>query len=152
VTEAREEGTVESGRTVGWSVRLEAESDGVTAQARIGQLADSGAGWDAHDAELMPSFEAHQFYVVMPHPEWGELAGDYVRDYHAQRPRDIWSFQVRSNRAGVVVLRWHGPKEVLARSKVVDLETGEILPAVAFAKGDEFKMAAGRREFQWRMR
>jgi hypothetical protein len=152
VTEAREEGTVESGRTVGWSVRLEAESDGVTAQARIGQLADSGAGWDAHDAELMPSFEAHQFYVVMPHPEWGELAGDYVRDYHAQRPRDIWSFQVRSNRAGVVVLRWHGPKEVLARSKVVDLETGEILPAVAFAKGYEFKMAAGRREFQWRMR
>lgn len=136
----------------GWSVRLEATSHDATAVARLGQLTDSEAGWDAHDAELMPSFEAHQFYVVMPHPEWGALAGDYVRDYHPRRRTDSWSFEVRSNRDGKVVLRWEGPKPLLEQSAVVDLETGKVIPAASFGKGYGFEMGAGVRRFLWRVR
>jgi hypothetical protein len=136
---------------LGWTVRLEAESAGVTARARIGQLPDSSLGWDAHDAELMPSFEPHQFYVVMPHPEWGELAGDYVRDHHPPQRTDSWRFQVRSNQGGKVILRWSGPKDVLRQSWLVDVETGKAIHAGS-EKQIEFAMPAGSREFLWRVR
>jgi hypothetical protein len=146
------DGPGRGGQPVGWSVRLEATAGGATASARLGQLPDSSAGWDAHDAELMPSFEPHQLNVVMPHPEWGEFAGDYVRDYHRTSRADRWRFQVRDNLGGKVVLRWDGPAQVLEQSWVVDLETGEVIPAAGFARGYEFEMPAGVRELEWRVR
>jgi hypothetical protein len=151
VTESGGRGPTAPPAVLGWTVRLEAESAGVTARARLGQLPDSSPGWDAHDAELMPSFEAHQFYVVMPHPEWGELAGDYVRDHHPPRRTDSWRFQVRSNQGGKVILRWSGPKDVLRQSWLVDLETGKAIHAGS-EKQIEFAMPAGSREFLWRVR
>ena len=137
----------------GWTVRLDATALGVTTNARIGQLPDSLDQWDAHEAELIRSNEAHQFYVVMPHPDWGEFSGDYVRDYHPPRRTDVWRFDVRSNLGGEVVLRWDGPKSVLEQSVVVDLETGLAIPAMKLEKeGYVFKMPPGAREFLWRVR
>ncbi len=147
---AERESTV--GGNVGWSVRLEASSNQTTASARIGQLADSHEGWDVHDAELMPSFETHQFYVVLPHPEWGEYAGDYVRDYHGHVRTDEWRFEVTSNEEASVELRCDGPRAVLEQSFVIDIETGEAIPASALGKGYEFKMQPGARAFLWRVR
>ncbi len=136
----------------GWWVRLEAEAGGVTARARLGQLHDSVEAWDAHDAEMMPSFEAHQFYVVLPHPEWGGLAGDYVRDFHPIRRTDAWWFEVRSNLGGKVTLRWDGAAAVLRQSFLVDPETGEVFSAAELEKGYEFTMEPGAKQFIWRVR
>jgi hypothetical protein len=136
----------------GWSIRLEAVSGGTTTTARIGQFADSVDGWDAHDAELMPSFEPHQFYLVLPHPEWGEYAGDYVRDIHGFARTDAWRFEVRSNIGGDVTLRWDGPLPVLRQSFVIDLATGAAIPAAKLEKGHSFAMAPGSRAFLWRVR
>jgi hypothetical protein len=91
--------------------------------------------------------------VVMPHPEWGELSGDYVRDYHARSRSDEWRFEVRSNRDGWVTLRWDGPRAVLEQSVVVDLKTGKAIPALELEKeGLRFEMDAGARAFLWRVR
>ena len=123
------------------------------ADATIGQLPDATRGWDARDAELWSSVEAHQFYVVMPHPDWGEFAGDYVRDYRNRRRSDTWAFQVQSNVGGSVVLRWDGPRKILEQSIIVDLETGATIPAAKLEKeGYPFVMTAGVREFLWRVR
>ncbi len=73
------------GRAMGWTIRLDATISGMTATARLGQLGSSLRGWDLHDAEYLGSFEDHQFSVVMPHPEWGSYAGNYVRDYRSPR-------------------------------------------------------------------
>jgi len=141
------------GQTVGWSVRLQATALGVTAHARIGQLPDSLETWDLHDAEHMPSFEEHQLSVVMPHPEWGEFAGDYVRDYHPWSRTDAWRFEVRSNLEAKVVLRWDGPMSVMEQSVIVDLETGKTIPVIKLhGEGYGFKMTPGIRGFLWRVR
>ncbi len=139
--------------SVGWSVRLEATMSGVAATARLGHLPDSRSDWDWHDAEHMPSFEAHQLAVVMPHPDWSERDGNYVRDYRPNRPADVWKFEVRSNQGGVVVLRWDGPETVLKRSVVVDRETGKTIEALKLVEeGYRFKMNPGVRKFLWRVR
>ncbi len=146
-------GRTSMGGVVGWTVRLDATLDGVITTARLGQLDDSVSGWDLHDAEYLGSFEDHQFSVVMPHPEWGEFAGNYVRDYRESRRNDAWRFEVRSNLGGSVVLRWTGPKSILEQSFVVDLETGKTFSAIELEKeGYSFKMQAGTREFLWRVR
>lgn len=138
----------------GWTVALSATLQGVTASARIGQLAEAESARDLRDVELMPSVEAHQFYVVMPHPDWGVYAGDYVRDYHAlQRGGDTWRFEVTSNVGGSVVLRWDGPRYALRTSVITDLETGEALPAVTLQnEGYRFDMRPGVHRFEWRVR
>lgn len=134
-------------------MRLGATQAGVTATARIGHQPDSKGGWDLHDAEHMPSFEAHQLAVVMPHPEWGMGSGNFVRDYHGIRRSDVWRFQVKSNVEGSVVLQWRGPEMVIQQSVVVDLKTGESIPAEKIGrKGYRFEMPAGVREFEWRLR
>ncbi|MEE4271899.1 MAG: S8 family serine peptidase [Thermoanaerobaculales bacterium] len=137
----------------GWTVHLNATLEGVTAWARIGQLSESVAGRDVRDVELMPSAEAHQFYVTLPHPDWGEFAGAYVRDYHAPARGDAWVFEVSSNLGGSVLLRWDGPRHVVKRSVIIDLDSGEALPALTLqSDGYRFDMKPGVRRFQWRVR
>jgi len=151
--EAVADGPRGGSRAPGWSVRLTATLDGVVADATIGQLPDADRGWDARDAELWQSVEAHQFYVVLPHPDWGDFAGNYVRDYRNRRRSDTWRFEVQSNLGGPVVLRWDGPRSILEQSIIVDLETGATIPAAKLEKeGYPFEMAAGVREFLWRVR
>ncbi|MEX1312149.1 MAG: S8 family serine peptidase [Candidatus Sulfomarinibacteraceae bacterium] len=141
------------GRAMGWTVRLDATMSGITATARLGQLVDSAPGWDLHDAEHQGSFEDHRFAVVLPHPEWGEYAADYVRDYRAPKRSDSWSFEVTSNVGGSVVLRWAGPRRVLEQSVVVDVATGTTFSAIELEKeGYRFEMGAGARRFIWRVR
>jgi Subtilase family len=147
------DGPVFSERSSGWTVRLDATIADVTASARIGQLSSATLRWDAFDAELMPSAEAHQFYVVVPHDDWNEYAGPYVRDYHGERRTDAWEFEVRSNVGGTVLLRWDGPSKILEQSVVIDLETGTAIPAVKIGReGYKFVMSPGVREFVWRVR
>ena len=137
----------------GWSVDLQASARGVSAKARIGHLPDSRRGWDLHDAEHMPSFEAHQLAVVMPHPDWDTRAGNYVRDFQSPRPSSAWKFEVRSNQGGLVELRWKGPRSILERSMVIDRQTGATINALKLVEeGYRFKMAPGVREFLWRVR
>ena len=137
----------------GWTIRLSATLDGVTAGASIGQLPDAEPGWDRRDAELMPSAEAHQFYVVMPHPEWGENSGDFVRDYRDRRSPGEWRFEVQSNVGGRVVLRCDGRSSIVGKSVIVDLETGFTIPAEKIEnEGYSFEMPPGAREFLWRVR
>ncbi|MCU0303760.1 MAG: S8 family serine peptidase [Thermoanaerobaculales bacterium] len=147
------EGQTEPGQAIGWTVRLEATSLGKTATARLGQLPDGEPGWDVHDAEHMPSFEPHQLAVVMPHPEWGELAGSYVRDYHGKGRVQSWRFEVRSNLGGKVELGCGGPRSVLGRSVLTDLSTGMTITGAELAKsGYAFEMPPGARAFEWRVR
>jgi hypothetical protein len=147
------DGTGWGGQPAGWTVRLQATMHGVTANARLGQLPDSEQGWDLHDAEHMPSFEDFQLAVVMPHPEWGEYAGDYVRDYRNQQWSDSWTFEVRSNLGGTMELRLQGPRRVMRASVLVDLETGEPVPPSTLSPGVyRFDMPAGARKFEWRLR
>jgi len=153
ITMAASRRPTSSRKLSGWTVHLDATQLGVTARARLGQQPDSKSGWDLHDAEHMPSFEAHQLAVVMPHPEWGMGSENYVRDYHGHRRTDVWRFEVKSNIGGTVDLRWSGPDNVMNQSVVVDLETGKTIPASKIGtQGYRFKMPAGAREFEWRLR
>lgn len=136
----------------GWTIQLGATMDGVTAKARIGQLPDADFGWDRRDAELMPSAETHQFYVVIPHDDWGAKSAAYVRDYHPRRRSDEWRFEVRDNLGRTVVLHWTGPAHLLRRSVLFDLETGRKISVADLAGGYKFAMTPGRREFVWSVR
>jgi hypothetical protein len=147
------EGPAVPAEAIGWTIRLEATSHGVTATARLGQLPEAEQGWDVHDAEHMPSFEAHQLAVVMPHADWGEVAGDFVRDYHGKGRIQSWLFEVRSNLGGKFELGCGGPRSVLGRSVLTDLATGVTLTGAELAKnGYAFEMPAGSRAFEWRVR
>ena len=150
---------LDSGNVAGreWYVRLIVAAPAETLEDAgnlLGQLADAQTGFDEHDLPELPPPEFGPFLsLVFPHPEWGQLDADYGTDYHPLsrgRQQDSWTFEIRSNDPGRdLVLSWQGPMAILARSVLVDLATGQTIPAV---KGSYPIGALGgdSRAFEWR--
>lgn len=138
-----------------WYVRLIVETtDGRFADPAniLGQLADAATGYDDHDLdELPPLPDGPVLTLVFPHPDWGTAAADYTSDYHPLRPNrsDRWTFEVRGNQAGTLRLRWEATSpEALARSQLVDEETGAVI-AAADLHHYEFTLTGSKRAFRW---
>ena len=114
-----------------WWVQLSVSS-GDLADARnyLGQHTDSEAGPDAHDLGELPPFGSPYLTLLFPHPEWEGELDNYVSDFHALTPglADRWEFEVHTDVDGLPVsLTWSGPQDILDRSKLTDLATGESL-------------------------
>jgi len=135
----------------GWYADLSVRAFGLEAHGRLGQLADSVDGYDSHDVELFPPFGDTMLTVVFPHPDWGQHAEDYVRDFRRRKRLDEWRFEVRSNRSGKFVLRWQAPATVLRRSVLIDVDSGAIIPLWRAQRPYSFDMKEGKREFIWRV-
>ena len=145
-----------------WYVRLIAEEPTTPMQTRnsvLGQLPDSLAGYDAHDLPKLAPFGQPWLSVAFPHPDWGKQAGDYASDYRPNYaaqpglPADTWRFEIRTDQAGYPVrLRWEGSPAVLARSELVDEDTGARYPASdpgALQDGIPATMTTPVRRFTW---
>lgn len=118
----------------GWAGILTVEADGLVDPVTLfGQLETAAEGHDPRDlVELSPDREPFMT-AVFPHPEWGEQAGDYAYDYHPlHNGRDEWFFVVRSSESDLesLTLRWDVPQDILERSQLVDLDTGETINIV----------------------
>lgn len=93
----------------------------------FGQLPDSLFGYDDHDLRnLAPPFSPYM-WVVFPHPEWGNRAGDYSSDFRSIRDdckgHNEWTFEIRTDVSLIghkVMLRWEGDPEILKKSILVD--------------------------------
>lgn len=109
-----------------WGLRLIVEADGLVDPGNLlGRLQDSVAGPDQHDLKEQPPFDPSRFLtIVFPHSDWGAYAGDYTSDYRptAERGKNEWSFEVRSNQPRTITLSWAGPDDILQHSKLVDDE------------------------------
>ena len=115
----------------GWAAVISVRSGGMNDPTLVlGQVENGEFGHDARDlVELDPDREPW-LTAVFPHPEWGEQAGDYGHDYHPWHDgSDEWHFVVRTGEElnSALVLRWRAPEDILARSQLVDLDTGEVI-------------------------
>ena len=153
-----------------WYVRLIVEDPKAGLQdqnAVLGQLQDSQSGYDLHDLWKMPPFSVPYLdlwemplfsppylTLVFPHSDWGDRAGDYASDYRGvdeQADGDTWTFEVRSDTPQrSLVLRWEGPMEILQRSVLIDLLTGEEIPAMRGTYA--FELYEQSRAFRWAYR
>jgi predicted outer membrane repeat protein len=137
-----------------WTVRLTASAVGAVDPGNLfGRLDGTSKGWDSRDLwePPLPAFVKKQLTVVFPHDDWGEKAGAYTTDFHplAGLTGDSWNFEVRSTiHDRPITLGWSGPADVIACSRLVDLETGEVI--VPEPTGHyRFTLAAASRSFRW---
>jgi hypothetical protein len=138
-----------------WYVRLTVESPEEELVDRgnvLGQLGDSQIGFDEHDLPELSPFSAPYLSIVFPHPDWGEQAGEYTSNFHPLtkgHDHDTWAFDVRSDDPRrAISLRWSGPVNILARSRLIDKATGtEIKPVKDGVY--TFVMNGNRRSFSW---
>lgn len=140
----------------------------------IGRLEGAAEGKDVHDVRAYENVSGSPGAIVFTRgDEWGEAAGQYLSDYRPSgASKQVWTFVVSSTRPdATVTLAWEGLYEiepapdggyetrlnngskVLRRLSLVDLETGEIIPA-ADKKGMvgtyTFAMnGATERHFRW---
>ncbi|TGD73103.1 hypothetical protein E4634_12545 [Mangrovimicrobium sediminis] len=141
--------------------------------AVFGVLAASSDTYDRHDIPAYASTAGARIAGVFVHDDWSEHAGEYHSDYRSgPTRRAAWPFTVNSSVNGAVVtVSWDGLYEVttapegsassyearldadsrtLRRLKLVDLTTGEIIPA--YRKGGlntySFTLADGERSRQ----
>lgn len=140
----------------GWYVRLIAESGALRNESRVlGQLPGSVKGYDAHDLRSMAPFASNYLTIGFRHDDWGAVAGTYSSDFHAitsPRQVDSWTFEVRSGTPDVgVTLGWEeAPADILARSTLVDLATGERVQPTEGGKY-AFTLAGTSRAFKWEL-
>ena len=142
-----------------WYVRLSVEEPTLDLRDRnnvFGQLEDVTVGYDRYDLpELAPDFKPY-LTVVFPHSDWGVRAGDYASDYRpANRglPAASWRFEIRSDAARTVRLRWEGPAAILSRSVLLDEATGRQYPAsnpTLLRDGLPVTMTGPKASFTWR--
>lgn len=153
-TPAYGDGTVREG----WYVRFVVEAPEEKLADRntlLGQFHDTLAGFDAHDLPALAPFGAPYLSAVLPHPEWGEHAGDYNSDYRpvpAGLGTDRWELRIDTDRARKVRLRWEGPDAVLRRSVLIDGATGRRYNAAsARLKRDGLwlELSTGGHRFSW---
>lgn len=114
-----------------WYVRLSVEEPTLGLRDRnnvLGQLEDAAVGYDRYDLpELAPAYQPY-LTVVFPHPDWGAKAGDYASDYRPTNrglPAASWRFEIRSDVARTVRLRWEGPAAILSPGLRPGLDGGE---------------------------
>jgi hypothetical protein len=103
---------------------------GWSAVVKLGQWDGAQAGHDSGDLSAMAPFGEPYLTAVFPHADWPvEHAGDYTTDL---RPvtgfADKWDFEVRAAPLNTtVVLRWNADAAVLAKSRLIDRDTGAVI-------------------------
>lgn len=136
-----------------WRVHLQVEADDMLAANNfLGWHPESRRRYDKRDLFEPPPFAEPYLTFVFPHPDWhGVRTGDYTTDFHPTvrlRRNDTWTFEIRSDQANrQAKLSWEGPPEVLENSVIVDLETGDEIPA---DDGEySFELAETTHSFRW---
>lgn len=137
-----------------WYQRLSVSADGMMdgfSGNVLGQSQRSVDGIDAMDLpDLPPSFSPF-LALTFPKPEWGTYAGDYNTDFRAlEQDIEEYAFEVRSNQARTITLRWEDPYDQLSRVILVDVESGDEIQPTA---GGEYTttMVGTRHRFIWRV-
>ncbi len=153
--------TAASNRTVRdtrntWVVNLGVKNveTGWQASAKLGQWPGASTGTDAGDLPAMAPFG--QPYLTMVFPRGGETRSGLV-DYSTDlRPANgwagTWNFEVRAQPLGSnVLLRWNAPAQVLAKSRLIDRETGAVIYPTDpnFATGYPMTMDTPVRRLTW---
>ena len=145
-------GAPERRLTVGWqgTVRV-AGTAGGQAHIQFGHRLGARDEFDAHDAEQLPSPASASLHLVVPHPEWKEYAGDYLRDIRAPKKKDEWVLRLTTSSAQTVKLTWEMPAWVVADSALVDEATGQVIPLRLHPHGISLDLSAGPRVLRWRL-
>ena len=90
---------------------------------------------------------------MFPQPGWGANKGDYASDFRpADGAPDHWNLELRSNPVGSrVVLRWEGDPATLARSRLTDRLTGQVIDPndPAYAEGYPLTLTTKVRVLSW---
>ncbi|MEM1203066.1 MAG: hypothetical protein AAGN66_07540, partial [Acidobacteriota bacterium] len=144
--------TPESG--AGWHGRLIVSADGLRDSGNVfGQLPGASMGHDVHDLVELAPFSDDSLTLVFDHPDWGDQAGPYATDFHPPiRSTDRWRFEVRSGVPGrFVTLEWQVPPGILARSALLDPDSGEVVTQLTPGGSFTFKIEGARRSFVWRL-
>ncbi len=135
----------------GWTVNLSVES-GLLRDPwnQLGVRRGAADGFGVEDVWELPADMEPFLSVVFPHSEWGGDAGDYQTDLRslAADTSEEWQFEVRSSEAsGEAVLRWSGPPDLLARSRVYDEKRGQVVSGL---EGEYYFQLDGQpRKFRW---
>lgn len=121
-----------------WYIRLKVDQPSTAFQDHntfIGQLLNAQAGYDLNDLKEMPPFTTPYMTLVIPHADWGTKAGDYGTDYRpatgdtrwALKPT-TWTMELRADPGNIhAILSWEGDPRILERSRLRDLQTGQII-------------------------
>lgn len=137
-------------RGYGWSIDVSLDaSDGSRSTVRLGHDPGAVDGFDGLDAERLGAPSSRPYAMVIPRPELGVYAADYVRDVRAPKRSEEWRMEIRSQRAGVVVLNWDAPQDVLASGNLVDVATGKSHRLASLRGRLELQLTPGVREFRW---
>jgi hypothetical protein len=150
-----------------WSLRLKISEPATGFRddnSVLGQWPGALNGYDPADLVELPPFAAPYLTLVFPHSEWGARAGSYASDLRSPQklnargrpvgglPPATWDFEIRANAPrGEVVLTWEGPADILARSRLRDRDTGQIIqPSSArYAKGYRLRLSPSTRRLSW---
>ncbi len=138
-----------------WLVDLRAENaaNGWFATAKLGQWPGAGPGTEGGNLQALAPFT--QPYLTLVFPAIGRRTnpGDYVTDLRpANGFANRWNFEVRAEPVGnQVTLRWNAPAQVLAKSRVIDLDTGAVFfPAdPAYVNGYVMELTTPSRRLAW---
>ncbi|MDE0952261.1 MAG: hypothetical protein OSA45_13395 [Halioglobus sp.] len=143
-----------------WSLRLILTSDvgGLEdSYNKLGQKQGASLQLDKFDAyELGQGFAGTYLSVTFYRPEWGQEHDTYHMDFHpvARKSSDEWTFEVRSDDPyRDLSLTWVGVNTKMKRVVLVDLQEGEIVPAVVKGVPQVYRsrMNGSVREFAWRV-
>ena len=142
-----------------WYVRLSVEAPEmqlVDAGNAFGQLFDSKQNFDSHDLQERPPFGSPYLTLVFPHDDWGKRAGDYASDFHKVKRQDKWEFEIKTDEPGRQInLCWEGDDEIVSRSWLIDLETGEQFDLSEQQQASRclaFAMEGTSKRYRWRYR
>ncbi|MCC7280434.1 MAG: DUF1566 domain-containing protein [Chromatiaceae bacterium] len=150
-----------------WWVRLKLDEPATGFRdhnSLLGQRLGALNGYDPADLIEMAPFAPPYLTLVFPHPEWSTRPGDYATDLRSPQrlnargkpvaglPAANWDFEIRADAPrGEVVLTWEGPAAILARSRLRDRDTGQLIPPSGrgAAKGYRLKLSTKVRRLTW---
>ncbi len=141
-----------------WYVQIivSAEAEGLRDQGNVlGQLNDANLYADRYDLRELEAFSQPYLSIVFYHPEWALAVVDYTSDYHpsTRNKSDKWFFEIRSDNAWRdLTLNWEGQSVDMDRMVLVDLQTGEEVPAMAGDATQDYAFNMNGytvRAFQW---
>ncbi|MHB8810869.1 MAG: hypothetical protein ACYC9M_12785 [Desulfobulbaceae bacterium] len=142
-----------------WHIRLSVAMPAMGLQDSgnsLGISPDSSPGGDLLDIpdQPRPAWTEKYLDLVFPHPEWGGELTDFSSDFRPAGSEtagiEIWHFEVRSNVLNEeVTFSWHGPAQILARCRLRDGESGQLLVADPARDGYTFTMTSPSHAFLW---
>ena len=152
-TVAKQRPGVEGGKE--WHVRLTVESGAYSDPGNVlGQLHDSRDGQDIHDLNEKEPYGDAYLTIVFPHEDFKGEAWGYTTDFHAvtRRAHGVWRFTVKaSDDITHATLKWQGAADILRRSRIVDMESGQRVRLKEDGSFD-FTISGGQHDFIFRVR